>query len=455
VPTVNTWLGDGTSNSFWTAANWSANRVPNSADEVVFDGDVSDEPCNNFSPSQEEMMGMGDGSYYRISLQDGYAGTVTLGADISIHNFELTTGEMELGQYVTGITVIDTFEWAGGGTLNDTEYEGGLFLWSGCVATIAPGEENTLTTGMTFQLEDAETIEGGAFVTFSEGELLFDNNASIHVGMYCNVLDNTTTARVEKTGYSESSSGITVNAGGKYTVTYNDETGGGDWYLNNLPLNVIGGELIVRRKIDGHITGSIGQDGGSLEMTSGHVVLYATSKLYVEDGFKAWGGVVATECATVDLSYNNNIQIVSSLIDGDFDNYGASIVFNISDSTRRFEMNGNFTKVVSELYFTGNVYWYNGTFNPAVYGPGGSQYYCDAWGCDGSFTIEGYANIQPLCISEMGALTGTPVGGAQWRVIECDGTMSIANGVPYIVGDLPLTVQTWPSGQKYLKLETE
>ena len=190
-------------------------------------------------------------------------------------------------------------------------------------------------------------------------------------------------------------------------------------------------------------------------MTSGYFVLYATSEVFVENGVKAWGGVIATEIATADLFYDNDYQFVESTIIGDFENYGASIVFNISDNTRRFVHIGVYTVVFSELIVTGDVYWYDGTFKPAVYGPGGGQYRCDSWYCEGNFTIVGYANILPLCVSASGELTGEPVGGSQWRVIECDGTMSVASGVPYIVGELPITLQTWPTGQKILKLETE
>ncbi len=184
---MNTWLGDGVENSFFTAANWSLNRLPNSSDEVVFDGDVSHEPCFDFGQTVEEEIGTGDGSYYRISLQDGYTGTVLLGSHISIHNFEMTTGEMELDLHVTGITVIDSFEWAGGGALNDSEVAGGLYLANGCVANIAPGEGVTLTTGLSFLLQDALSLAGGAMATFTEGTLGFKNSAGIGVGQFCAV----------------------------------------------------------------------------------------------------------------------------------------------------------------------------------------------------------------------------------------------------------------------------
>lgn len=74
------------------------------SDEVIFAGDHT-EPCNGFGPSEEEMIGSGDGSYAAIRFVDDYPEHVTLGSDNSVAILELTTGYMDLGQYVAGISV--------------------------------------------------------------------------------------------------------------------------------------------------------------------------------------------------------------------------------------------------------------------------------------------------------------------------------------------------------------
>jgi hypothetical protein len=436
VPTVNTWLGNGTTNSFWTAANWSESRVPNSSDEVVFDGDVSNQPCNNFGPSQEEMMGMGDGSYYRISLQDGYSGAVTLGTDLTVHNLELSTGALNLGQYVSAINVTETFDWSGGGALNDTEYAGGLFLWSGCVATIAPGEENTLTTGMTIQLLDAESISGGASLTFKEGELVYDNNTGLNIGMYCTVFANADGDKnIKKTKVSKSSGQYTINPGGTFNIM------NGTVYSSDLPLENNAGTLEViaaatESTFDttANFSGAIGtgENAPTIKMISGHIIVSHYTNLNANGKIKLEGGILATKHIARSDNSNSFPPVIGTT---ELVVAGADISLYYNLINRKVGS----TLMFDTLKIDGKVKWTSGNYDPFMQKEEAAS--LDQWISSEEFTIDPDATtpakISPSVINGNGEVVTSQNGTTRWAVIQS------LDEITLDLQDLPTVDSTW------------
>ncbi len=193
VPAVNIWLGgDG---DFLKPANWSAGHSPIASDDLTFDGSVS-----ALSATLNPAAGS---TFAGLHIKNGYPGLVKLPFDLTVTNFEQTSGL--ISQAASGstsnpqpppnptpptgpnvstvslalastLTVTGTFQFTGG-VLNNSENTGTVRI-VGVPSAVMGMASNTVWTGSTIDLKS------GTMLGYS-GTTIFNNDADLEIHSLC------------------------------------------------------------------------------------------------------------------------------------------------------------------------------------------------------------------------------------------------------------------------------
>lgn len=385
VPAVVTWEG-GVSTSALDPLNWSGDALPDVGDDVFISGSTPD--CSGLR-----------GPFASLHIVNGYTGTVTLGQNNSVNEFEMTSGYLAQPTELDSVLIVrDKFTWTGG-VLNSTSTHSHVLLIGVEQALIDPPDEGALVTGSTLAFQNDNGLLG-SFGTFEPGTVQFNNGADLLVDELCSVEAPAAT--------DAKPLNLTLTIASSEAIARGDVNVSG--WNSQLPLRNAGGTVRIDAGKTGIFTGriptpqgtgpSVHQESGILSITGGgtlkatHGVTFADGFIYTRPNPQAGGSQTAT-------------------IEGNVTNTKASIYINQSESGQ---------EAIGVLKIVGNMGWSGGNYDPTVDATNANN--ADLLHVTGTLAISDTAGI-----GGPNVLNGLPQSGTTWKVIKAGG-ITIAAGTP-------------------------
>ena len=196
-----TWDGEGTTNNWSEAANWSGNVVPGSSDDAIF---------NNTSIKNSVWDSAGPAQIISLNVQSSYSGSLTLGRDVSVSG---------------------NWTFAGSGSLNAQTSTLKFVYYS---STFTPGAANY------YNIEVAKN--SGSSLTVSSTAIVVNNLTISGAGNSINTGSINVSGDITITATSDSGGGsgtININGTGDQSLS----SAGG--YLPNIIINKPSGTLYL------------------------------------------------------------------------------------------------------------------------------------------------------------------------------------------------------------------
>lgn len=262
-----TWDGGGGANTNWsTATNWSNDTLPESTDDVVFDGTSS-----NNSTIDASFAGM----VQSISINSGYAGTITQARSLAIsQNFSQSAGTFSAVNQTLDIT-------------ESLNLSNGNFTASSGTTNIGQNFNHT----------------GGNF-SHNSGNIIF--NSSQNTSITCNSTSFNTISFTK----SDANSSISISSGCSLSLFGNNPSSTGT-IVNNGTINVTGNWTI---------TGSLTSNNGSTLTMTGDTFI-TTNNLILN------GGSFPADITTMSIggSLDNSGNLLPDNIDLTLNNSNSGI----------------------------------------------------------------------------------------------------------------------------------
>ncbi len=443
MPALFTWTDATGDNQYSDPYNWGDTAgvlsIPGPGDDILFPnfagangpGGQSGGATGAGGPSggSADCYGMqsnSGGPFNSITLTAGYTGTVTVTGPVQTDALYLNNGTIDQpagsGSDMTvlgGATTNDYTWWLNpgwnggsdfywtGGTLNSTSNLANINIsGSSTIATIAPTNAGTVTTG------DNINLNNGAVATLLAGTVNLANSANVNI-------DTTSSFEVDPGEDNVASVGVALGGPGNSTQITNKnwlEVRSGTFITR--PIYVQGGTFTLKPDTYADVWGEIGGQGGpSYKQTSGVTYLGDGSTLRVENSALFTGGKLSTLSSSAT-------QSADATIIGNVTDTGADVT--ICDGVLAGHCYGT-------LFVDGNVNWTGGSYRPVIDGTmqDGES---DLWEASGTFTIGGAATLAPCAIDCAGNTIFPYESGWTWLVIQGDLGIIAANNTPAIVG---------------------
>jgi hypothetical protein len=467
MPALFTWTDATGDNQYSDPYNWGDTAgvlsIPGPGDDILFPnfagangpGGQSGGATGAGGPSggSADCYGMqsnSGGPFNSITLTAGYTGTVTVTGPVQTDALYLNNGTIDQpagsGSDMTvlgGATTNDYTWWLNpgwnggsdfywtGGTLNSTSNLANINIsGSSTIATIAPGNAGTLTTG------DNVNLNNGAVATLSAGTLTLANGASLTLnGNSSFVVDpgEENTATLNEFGAAApppivvtTTNSVTIKSGQNNTIG---------------PVAVSGGTFTLQSQASVVIVGQL-QNGPTFWQSSGKTILGAGSNLGLQQddsgNMVVSGGTLMRQTA----SDGDSSLPTSADIGGNLTVTGGDIYVETPGASGVAIANNGF----GTLYVLGNVTWTGGTYHPIVMGVaqdgmvGNATAPSDKWSATKTFTIGIFVTIDPIVLDSDYGYTGAPYGDGIWLVLRGGGGII---GNPNAVGlDAPWSITT-------------
>ena len=453
MPALFTWTDATGDNQYSDPYNWGDTAgvlsIPGPGDDILFPnfagangpGGQSGGATGASGPSGGSadcygMQSSSGGPFNSITLTAGYTGTVTVTGPVQTDALYLNNGTIDQpagsGSDMTvlgGATTNDYTWWLNpgwnggsdfywtGGTLNSTSNLANINIsGSSTIATIAPANAGTVTTGDTINLND------GAVATMLAGTLSQANGGNLNINANSGFIVAPGPGKISYSEDLEFYEGNYTNIAANAWLTVESGT------FATRPIMVSGGVFTLWGDTTARVKGEIkGTADASYMQTAGATYLTGGSTLWVHNTALFTGGQLSTLTTTGTDGLTSTMSSTAT-IKGNLTNTGADVTIGDEDGT--FEGH-----VYGMLLVFGNVNWTGGTYRPVLNGDFNNGH-ADTWFASGTFTIGGTATIAPVAIDGEGNPIQFPPleSGWKWLVIMSLGGITANNNSPAITG---------------------